>query len=103
MRDMKLIMEGFHHATKRLVREGLTRDDVLQFLDEVPYDHPLPPFANAGPGKGGDSSKKLFIKHLQSESQKGNRVMNLDELEDLYFDYWEYLARMMDPDDISHL
>ena len=29
--------------------------------------------------------------------------MNLDELEDLYFDYWEYLARMMDPDDISHL
>ena len=114
---MKLIMESFQSATAKLVREGsrpegwpeersgLTKTDLFEFLDEVPYSDPLPPFVQAGitPEHAGDASRAMFIQHLQDQAQKGIPVMTLAELSDMYFDYWDFLDRMMDPEDTSHL
>ena len=112
MKDMKLIMESFQSATAKLVREGdrpeeggLSKEDLLHFLDETPYEHPLPPFLQKAidPKSAGHASRAMFIQHVQDQAQEGILATSMAELEDMYFDYSDFLEDMMDPESTSHL
>ena len=106
MPKMKKIMEAFRMSTLPLIRENLSREDLVFFLEDTPYKDPLPPFIQKGitNQQAGDASRDLFVKHLQDGASAGKGIPgSLDELEDAYYDYYDWWTRQLDPDDTSHL